>query len=119
MAIITAGFFLVVMASRWVANTPNLDTTHSFDQPEFHGLLYSVGKAQTGDPRELSGTGMYDSHPMMAAAIKPGATEAPSTDLGWPSQGGRAGPFPCQRGCPVRRSSKATGFGRSNRKPSS
>jgi peptidoglycan/LPS O-acetylase OafA/YrhL len=44
LAIIAAGFLLAVLASGWVANAPKVDIARYFDQPEFHGLLYSVGK---------------------------------------------------------------------------
>ena len=43
---------LVVLASGWVASEPEIDTTRDFDQPEFHGILYGVGKVPTADPSE-------------------------------------------------------------------
>jgi peptidoglycan/LPS O-acetylase OafA/YrhL len=44
LAIIGSGFLVAVLASVAIANGPKLDTTRFFDPPEFHGLLYSVGK---------------------------------------------------------------------------
>ena len=52
LATIAAGFSVVMLASGWVAKAPNLDTVRYFDQPEFHGLLYNVGKVQSSNPSE-------------------------------------------------------------------
>jgi hypothetical protein len=44
LATIGAGFCSAVFASSWLARETKLDTTRYFDPPEFHGVLYSVGK---------------------------------------------------------------------------
>lgn len=45
LAIIAAGFLIAIVWSGSVAHSRSqLDTSRYFDQPEFHGVLYSVGK---------------------------------------------------------------------------
>ena len=50
---ISSAFVLVLAAAGWTTRTPLPDTHRYFDTPEFHGFLYTAGKAT--DTRSLIG----------------------------------------------------------------